>query len=394
MIQELYARFKEVFGREPTLAVRAPGRVNLIGEHTDYNEGFVLPMAIDRQVIALAAPSVPAGSNTVRLYSQDYGQLSSFELDDIKPSDDAEWSNYVRGVAVALREHGQPLKGADMAIAGDVPRGAGLSSSAALEIASGYTLALLAGAPVDKVQLALWGQEAENKFVGVQTGIMDQFISALGQRDAALCIDCRNLTYRVVPLGLEQHGVSVVVVESGVQRGLVDSEYNTRKRECVEGVRLLQELMPNRHITALRDISVQDFEAHGAALPEIVRKRVRHVVTENERVLQSVAALEAGELARFGELMYESHISMRDDYQITVPPIDRLIELARQTPGVIGTRMTGGGFGGSTVHLVETKAVDRFNQEVVERYMAETKLTAPMYVCQAVDGVGLLNPPA
>src|SRR5690349_19778096 len=243
MIQELYDVFQREFEHAPEVAVRAPGRVNLIGDHTDYNEGFVLPMAIDPQVIALAAP---AATSVVRVYSQYYKQHTSFDLAQITPAPDAPWSNYIRGVAQALRDRGQALAGADLAIAGNVPRGAGLSSSAALEMAAGFTLALLGGAPLDRVQLALCGQEAENQFVGVQTGIMDQFISALGQEDAALCIDCRDLSYQAVPLGLEQHGVSVLVVESGVQRGLVDSEYNTRRRECQEGVRLLQALMPDR----------------------------------------------------------------------------------------------------------------------------------------------------
>ena len=390
MIQELYDVFQQVFGRPPTVAVRAPGRVNLIGEHTDYNEGFVLPMAIDPQVTALAAPSP---TSTIRIYSRDFSQLSVFNLERITPSPDARWSNYIRGMAQALLDRGQPLVGADIAITGNVPRGAGLSSSAALEMAAGFTLALLGGAPIDRVQLALCGQEAENRFVGVQTGIMDQFISALGQEDAALCIDCRDLTYQAVPLGLDRQGVAVVVVESGVQRGLVDSEYNTRRRECQEGVRLLQELLPDRVITALRDVSAADLERHAAQLPETVRKRVQHVVTENERVLHSVHALQAGDLAQFGRLMYESHVSMRDDYAITVPAVDHLIELARALPGVVGTRMTGGGFGGSTVHLVETAAIGQFGREVVDRYMADTGLNAPLYICRATAGVGPLPLP-
>ncbi len=392
MIEELYRQFEQVFGRKPTVAVRAPGRVNLIGEHTDYNEGFVLPMAIDSQVVVLATPS---STDDIQLYSQDFQQRTRFSLGQpITPVTDARWSNYVRGVAQALQDHGQPLVGADLAITGNVPRGAGLSSSAALEIATGYTLALLGGGPIDRVQLALRGQEAENRFVGVQTGIMDQYISALGQADCALCIDCRDLSYQAVPLGLERQGVAVVVVESGVQRGLVDSEYNTRRRECQEGVRLFQALLPDRQITALRDLTMDDFDRHAAALPDVVRRRVRHIVSEDERVLQSVQALQAGDLPAFGGLMYASHISMRDDYQITVPAVDRLIELARQMPGVIGTRMTGGGFGGSTVHLVQEDAVERFGRKVVARYMEETGLNAPMYVCHAMPGVGELPLPA
>lgn len=390
MLQELSATFQEVFGRPATVAGRAPGRVNLIGDHTDYNEGFVLPMAIDPQVITLARPSE---SNILRIYSRDYRQLASFDLSHIVPSQEARWSNYIGGVAQALQARGYPLVGADLAITGNVPWGAGLSSSAALEMAAGWTLAALAGVDMDRVELARCGQEAENHFVGVPTGIMDQFISALGQEDAALCIDCRDLTYQAVPLRLDRHGVAVVVVESGVQRGLVDSEYDTRRRECQEGTRLLQEMLPNRPIRSLRDVSEVDFARYGDRLPDVIRWRVRHVVTENARVLQRVEALQAGDLARFGQLMYESHVSLRDDYAVTVPAVDHLIALAHVTPGVLGTRITGGGFGGSTVHLVETAALSRFSQEVVGRYMADTGLIAPLYICRAVAGVGPLPLP-
>jgi galactokinase len=379
--------FAARLGRAASVAVRAPGRVNLIGEHTDYNEGFVLPMAIDFGVVCLAAPRP---DRQVRLYSRDYGEESTFSLDDPTPSPTQRWRNYVQGIAWALEQRGARLRGMDAYITGNVPQGAGLSSSAALEMATGFTFLTVSDQPVDRVALALAGQQAENAFLGVQTGIMDQYISALAQPDAALCIDCRALTARVVPLGLEARGLAVVVVESGVQRGLVDSEYNARRRECEEGVRLLAALLPDRQITALRDVTPADLEHAGAELPPLILRRVRHVVTEDARVLESVAALEAGDVVRFGQLMLESHASMRDDYQITVPAVDRLIALAAACPGVLGTRMTGGGFGGSTVHLVEQAALDRFAQEVVAVYERETGLRAPMYVCRAVAGVGPL----
>ncbi len=380
--------FAARFGRAAGVAVRAPGRVNLIGEHTDYNEGFVLPMAIDFGVVCLAAARP---DRQVRLYSHEYGEESTFSLDEPAPSPTQRWRNYVQGIAWALEQRGSRLRGMDAYITGNVPQGAGLSSSAALEMATGFTFLTVSDQPIDRVALALSGQQAENAFLGVQTGIMDQYISALAQPDAALCIDCRDLTARVVPLGLEARGLAVVVVESGVQRGLVDSEYNARRRECEEGVRLLAALLPDRKITALRDITPADLERFGAELPPVLRRRVRHVVTEDARVLESVAALEAGDVARFGQLMLESHASMRDDYQITVPAVDRLIALAAACSGVIGTRMTGGGFGGSTVHLVEQAALDRFAQDVVAVYERETGLRAPMYVCRAMPGVGLLT---
>ena len=388
-MREAYETFQRVFGREATLAVRAPGRVNLIGDHTDYNDGYVLPMAIDLRVIALAAPN---GTSAVRLYSDDYAQQDSFDLTAIAPSPDIGWSNYVRGVAQALKERAVPLVGADLATSGDVPRGAGLSSSAALEMASGYALATLAGMEMDRVELALCGQEAEHRYAGVQSGIMDQFASALGQADSALRIDCRDLSYQVVPLGLARRAVRVVVVESGVQRTLVGSAYNTRRRECEEGARLLQAALPGRRITSLRDVTMEDLQRSAQTLPDHVARRVRHVVSENERVLRSLAALRAGDLTTFGRLMRQSHVSLRDDYEVTVPDVDRLIELAWALPGVLGARMTGAGFGGATVHLVRTDAMERFGRDVVERYMEETGRRAQIYICDAANGVSVLTP--
>ncbi len=380
--------FGRRFSRAPQVVVRAPGRVNLIGEHTDYNDGFVLPMALDFQVICLAARRA---DRRVQIYSCDYAAVDAFDLDDPTPAAEGRWRNYVQGMAWALEARGVRLVGCDVWIQGDVPQAAGLSSSAALEMATGWAFVHLSGAAIDRVTLALCGQAAENRFLGVQTGIMDQYISALAQADTALCIDCRTLEATPVPLPLAAHDLAVIVVESGVQRGLVDSEYNARRRECEEGVRRLQALLPDRAITALRDVTPADLVAHGAALPPVILARARHVVTENARVLASVTALRAGDLARFGALMVESHASMRDDYAITVPAVDQLIELALACPGVWGARMTGGGFGGSTVHLVETRALDRFAATVVTPYEAAAGLRAPWYVCHATAGVSVLR---
>src|SRR4051794_17474527 len=313
--REWQQEFTARLGGTPTIAVRAPGRVNLIGEHTDYNEGFVLPMAIDFQVVCLAAPRA---DRQVRLYSREYNEDATFDLDDPQPSPTQRWRNYVQGIAWTLEQQGARLTGMDALITGNVPQGAGLSSSAAIEMATGYTFLRLSGVEPDRVALALAGQAAENRFLGVQTGIMDQYISALAQPDAALCIDCRDLTAQAVPLRLGAHNAAVVVVESGVQRGLVDSEYNARRRECEEGVRLFQPLLPDREIRALRDVTPDDLERYGDQLPPLIRRRVRHVVTEDARVLESVSALEAGDLTGFGRLMLASHASMRDDYGITV----------------------------------------------------------------------------
>ncbi|MDQ2805839.1 MAG: galactokinase [Chloroflexota bacterium] len=382
------ADFGRRFNRPPEVAVRAPGRVNLIGEHTDYNDGFVLPMALDFQLICLAARRA---DRRVQIYSCEYDALDRFDLDDPTPAADGRWRNYVQGMAWALEARGARLLGCDVWIQGDVPQAAGLSSSAALEMATGWAFVNLSGAAIDRVTLALCGQAAENRFLGVQTGIMDQYISALAQADTALCIDCRTLEATPVPLPLHAQGLAVVVVESGVQRGLVDSEYNARRQECEEGVRRLQALLPDRAISALRDVTPADLMAHSAALPPLILARARHVVTENARVLASVAALQTGDLAHFGALMVESHASMRDDYAITVPAVDRLIDLSLACPGVWGARMTGGGFGGSTVHLVEQTALDRFAAGVVAPYEAATGLRASLYVCHATAGVSLLH---
>jgi galactokinase len=381
---ELERQFTSRFERAPEILARAPGRVNLIGEHTDYNEGFVLPMAIDFEVRCLAAARA---DRHVRLYSMEYDEQAAFDLDDATPSNAQRWRNYVQGVAWALEARGARLTGMDAVITGNVPQGAGLSSSAAIEMAAGWAFSTLSHADVDRVTLALSGQQAENHFLGVQTGIMDQYISALAEAGSALLIDCRSLAAEPVPLPLDAADAAIVVVESGVQRGLVDSEYNARRQECEAGVRLFKRLLPGRTITALRDITPDDLALLEGAAPEVTLRRVRHVVTENARVLAGVAALRAGDLPRFGRLMVESHASMRDDYAITVPAVDRLVALSLACEGVLGARMTGGGFGGSTVHLIERAALPRFAETVVAAYERETGLHAPMYLCRPQPGV-------
>jgi len=341
-------------------------------------------MAIEFEVVCVAARR---RDRRVRLWSREYGGWAEFDLDSRQLAAQ-RWAAYVQGMGMAMQEFGLPVSGMDALSAGDVPQGAGLSSSAALEMASGLALAVHGLNRLSMVALARCGQWAENNFLGVQSGIMDQYISALAQEGAALLIDCRDLTSEVVRLSLDEHGLAIVVVESGVKRGLVDSEYNARRRECEEGARLLQDLLPGRRIAALRDVTQADLDRCGAELPPTILRRVRHVVTENVRVLESAAALRAGDMNRFGRLMLASHTSMRDDYEITVPPVDLLVSLSAECEGVLGARMTGGGFGGSTVHLVQTDAIGRFRREVVDRYMAEWGLNAPMYVCRAVAGVG------
>jgi len=375
--------FAEVFGEEPAIIVRAPGRVNLIGEHTDYNEGYVLPVAIDRNVWVAAAPR---RDRQVIIHALDFGQSVAFSLDDIEYDAAQTWSNYQRGVAYFLEERGIRLPGLNAVVTGDVPIGSGLSSSAAVEVSMAYTWQVLAGFELSRVELALLCQRAENEFVGMRCGIMDQFVSALGQRDHALLIDCRSLDYQPVPIPAE---AAVVVADTMKRRGLVDSEYNTRRRECEEGVRILQRYLPT--IKALRDVSVAKFEAQSSKLKvQNVRKRCRHVIYENERVIKGVAALQAGDLDTFGQLMNESHASLRDDYEVSCEELDIMVGAAWKVDGVYGSRMTGAGFGGCTVSMVAAEAVGDFRAQVAAVYEEATGIAPQIYVCRAEDGVSKL----
>ena len=367
---------------EAALVVRAPGRVNLIGEHTDYNDGYVLPVAIDRRVLLAASPRP---DRRVVVYALDFDQWAEFSLDDIAPDDEHPWSNYQRGVAWVLQSEGCTLPGLNMALTSDVPIGAGLSSSAAVEVAAAYAWQVLGELELDRVHLALFCQRAENEFVGMNCGIMDQFISALGQRDSALLIDCRSLDYELVPIPAH---TAIIVADTRVRRELVFSEYNARRRECEEGVRLLQRYLPG--ITALRDVSPTQFVDHQAHLPDGVRQRCQHVICENERVICAVAALRAGDLRTFGRLMNESHASLRNDYQVSCPELDTLVMAAWRVKGVYGSRMTGAGFGGCTVSLVDEGAVEAFRQQVTAAYQAATGTAPEIYVCRAEAGVGVV----
>ena len=370
--------FRERYGRVARL-FRAPGRVNLIGEHTDYNGGFVLPMAIERETVVAAAPRP---DRTVRAYSVGLGEELNFDLDHPHPPRRGVWLDYVEGVAQALESRGVELSGADLLIDSDVPAGAGLSSSAALEISVGLALVRVSGQEIDGVTLALAGQQAEHTYVGAQVGIMDQFISALARERHALLIDCRSLEAEPVPLDTTE--AAFVVADTRVKHELSSSEYNVRRAECARGVELLREHLPG--ITQLRDVSVADFHQHAHVLPDPILRRCRHIVTENERTLSAARALRAGDLAEMGRLMYESHDSLRDDYEVSSPELDVLVELARGLPGVLGARMTGGGFGGSTVSLVRREALENFERALSEGYERETGRRPAILVSEAAAG--------
>ena len=380
-IEVLAASFREHFGGEPETLVRAPGRVNLIGEHTDYNDGFVLPVAIDRDIM-IAARS--REDRIARIHSLDLGATVEFPMDDIRYDSEHKWSNYPRGVAHFLQKEGYELRGLEAVITGNVPQGAGLSSSAAMEVATGLALEKISGLEIDPVKMALICQKAENKFVGVNCGIMDQFISRMGKQDHALLLDCRELEFELVPLNLE--GAKIVVCNTNVKRGLVDSEYNKRRSECERGVKLLEEFLPG--ITALRDVDLDDFEKYSNHLPEITEKRCGYVIRENNRVLESVQSLEEGNLIRFGDLMNESHIGLRDQYEVSCAELDAMVEIAWNVDGVLGSRMTGAGFGGCTVTLVTEDALEQLVERVNKEYPERTGLQPEIYVCAAEDGAG------
>ncbi len=377
--EKLIELFKTRFGRAPRLWVQAPGRVNILGEHTDYNDGFVFPAAIDRH-LSIAAAS--RSDSTVRAYSIDFQQESVFSLSEPTRSESEPWCNYVRGVLVQYQKRGFNPPGMDLVLAGDVPVGAGLSSSAALEVAVAETVRALAGWQVDRVQMALLSQSAEREFVGVQCGIMDQFVSALAQAGTALFIDCRDLSYSAFPLS---ERISVVVCDSRVQRSLDTSAYNRRRSECEQAVEALQPVLEG--IGALRDVTPGQLEQHRERLSEVVFRRARHVVYEDDRVLRGIKMLERGEIVGFGRLLYESHASLRDDYEVSCRELDELVELARGVDATLGARMTGAGFGGCTVNLVSTEGVEAFQEHVSRGYRQRTGKDCSIYVCVPSEGV-------
>ena len=383
---ELTRRFKELFEKAPRL-YRAPGRVNLIGEHTDYNEGFVMPAAIGLYCWVAAAPR---SDRELVIHSGNMGQSTSASLDDPYLAPRNDWTDYVVGTAVALGKSEYKLCGADLLILGEVPFGSGLSSSAAIEVAVGYALLDLSGFDVDLRSLAVACRRAENEFVGARVGIMDQFVSAHGLAGHALMLDCRSLEFKQLPI---PSGVSLVVCNTGVKHAHAGGEYNQRRAQCEEGVRILSDVLPG--IRALRDVSPAQLEQHKGLLSDLVYRRCRHIVTENERVEQAAAALNSGDLGKFGDLMAGSHRSMRDDYEISCREVDIMVEIADRQPGVVGARMTGGGFGGCTINLVYNGAAEEFRKNVAIAYEQSTGIKPEIYIFGAADGVSrVAEPPA
>jgi galactokinase len=388
----LKQRFSQLFGGG-SRTYQAPGRVNLIGEHTDYNSGFVMPAAIGFHTMVSIAPR--PGRKLV-IYSENYSEHIELDLDHLPVARTGHWSDYVIGVVKMLERAGKTLVGANVLVVGDVPQGAGLSSSASLEVAIGYALldssdhrpdqtsgTMCNGTGIDRTKLALLCQQAENEFVGARCGIMDQFVSSHGKQGQALMLDCRSLDYRLLPL---PDGVALAICNTMVKHSIAKGEYNQRRAECEAGVRELSKCLP--HVLALRDVTAEDLDTFGHNLPDVVRRRCHHVISENARVRQAATALESGDLPAFGKLMLESHRSLRDDFEVSCSELDLMVQLAGQAEGVYGTRMTGGGFGGCTIALVESACVEAFQQTVQEGYTRATGCKPEIYVCYAADGVG------
>ncbi len=370
---------KTEIAMQDSRSFRAPGRVNLIGDHTDYNDGFVMPAAIG---FSTWITSAPRDDRTVSVFSENFSESIEFDLDDRNLVALGHWSDYVKGVAITLERAGHRLSGAELRIRGEVPIGSGLSSSAALEVASGYALVTNSGLTVDRMELAKLCQQAENEFVGTRCGIMDQFISCHGQAGKALLLDCRSLEYRALPL---PEDARMAICNTMVKHSLATSEYNARRLECEAAVRHFAQSRPN--VRALRDVTEADLKLYGDDLSEMMFRRCRHVITENARVLAAEAALENGDLEAFGDLMNSSHRSLRDDFEVSCKELDLMVELAQQLPGVYGARMTGGGFGGCTVNLIKAENVDEFKERVARGYEDATGLAPEIYVCNAAEGV-------
>jgi galactokinase len=389
LIDHITKIFQDTFDEAPAHLVRAPGRVNLLGEHVDYNDGFVLPAAIDRATYIAFSPT---STDLSTLVAVDMNERSSFTPQSIPSKTQAdgsplpEWTYYPAGVMWAFNEQNVSTPAMNAVFASDVPRGSGLSSSASVEMAFAMAWQTLGGWNLPPMQRALLGQKAENQYVGVNCGIMDQFASACGVENRLLLLDCRSLEWKTIPL---PEDVSIVIADTSVRRKLTSGEYNKRRAACEEAVRLLKQDLP--HIKSLRDVSVEEFNRFAGKLPEVVYKRARHVVREIERSNQAEALLEVGNIQRFGELMNQCHASLRDDYEVSSPELNAMASIAQSLEGCYGARLTGAGFGGCTVNLVAREKADEFASLLAEKYEPQTGLHPEIYITRASNGAELLG---
>ncbi|MDX8289347.1 galactokinase [Metabacillus indicus] len=379
---ELETLFRSTFGSRSYRSFFAPGRINLIGEHTDYNGGHVFPCAITYGTYALAAKR---SDRMIRMYSVNFPDKGIVEcpLDDLAYRSEDDWANYPKGMIAALKERGYAIEeGLDLLIYGNIPNGAGLSSSASVEMVTGVMLEKLFNLKIDRIDMVKLGQVVENQYIGVNSGIMDQFAIGMGKKACGMLLDCQTLNYRYAPIELDHH--VIVIMNTNKRRELAGSKYNERRGECEEALRILQEKVPAQ---SLGELSAETFERYASAISsETVRKRARHAVSENERTIQALEALERNDLYTFGELMNASHRSLRDDYEVTGKELDALVEAAWKQNGVIGARMTGAGFGGCAIAIVEKTAAEDFLREVGRAYLSEIGYEASFYIANIGDG--------
>ena len=381
-LSEFIPQFERVYAARPRV-FRAPGRVNLIGEHTDYNDGFVMPAAVGFSTYAGIAPRT---DRKLVLQSQEFPGCFEFDLDNLPQQRNQAWVDYVVGVATVLRRRGIHLEGANLLVNGNIPIGAGLSSSAALEVVSTLAFLSLTGTQMPLPEVATLCREAENTYVGAHVGIMDQYISCMGKAGHAMLLDCRSLEFRLVPI---PPGLQLVVCNTMVKHDVATSGYNVRRAQCEEGVGYFVKWYPN--IRALRDVSVEMLHEHSKDLSPVILKRCTHVILENQRTVEAARSLTDRDLARMKELMAESHASMRDLYEISCQEVDIMVDSAQDLPGFCGGRMTGGGFGGCTINLVRTGNASDFAAQIADRYQRATNIKPQIYICSAEDGAQALN---
>ena len=387
LLETVIAKFRERFGETPAHIVRAPGRVNLLGEHVDYNDGFVLPIAIDRATWLAFSPS---DTDQTTLRAVDLSEEVSFTTETLPAKTNADgkglpsWALYPAGVMWALREARLDTPALKGVYTSDVPQGAGLSSSASVEMAFVLAWQTLGGWSLPPMERALLGQKAENQYVGVNCGIMDQFASACGEQDRLLHLDCRSLEWHTLPLPKD---VSIIIADTKMRRTLTSGEYNKRRADCEEAVRILREKIGG--IRSLRDVPVDTFNQHASLLPERVEKRARHVVEEIERSVRAIPLLKQGNVAQFGDLLSQCHASLRDLYEVSIPELDTMVEIAQDLPGCYGARLTGAGFGGCTVNLVAREQADVFSSALAVGYETETGFPPEIYICSASKGAEL-----
>ncbi len=378
----LHSKFEEIYDREP-LMVRAPGRVNLIGEHTDYNEGFVMPASIDKEIrLGIARNDLHA----IRLYSLDYEDKLMVPIQGFQPESQKTWANFILGVVQELQQEGQAVSGFDCAFEGDIPLGAGLSSSAALECATVFALNELFQLKLDRFTMVKVAQKAENNFVGVKCGIMDQFASIFGKTNHVIRLDCRSLAYQYTPLHLE--GYRIILLDTQVKHSLADSAYNTRRQECESGVNFLQRFESN--IRSLRDVDEATLKKYQAQMEPTIYRRCHYVISENQRVNLTAEALKKGDLPAIGAYIYASHWGLSEKYEVSCPELDFLVRQSRDCDYVLGARMMGGGFGGCTLNLVEEQQVEKYIEQQQKKYREQFGVDLKAHTCSLSDGTGLI----